>query len=144
MFADLYGDLGLPANEDDLKTNQRFEKLSRLPQLGIFVDEAHHAFGNALKKTQVGDNTDKSLRKTIDILAQNLESAGTHVVACYNYTGTPYIGKDVLPEVVYAFNLKDAIQERYLKTPEVNTYTNTRSEEFVKIAVKDFWIVQMV
>ncbi|WP_191112558.1 TnsA endonuclease N-terminal domain-containing protein [Acinetobacter lwoffii] len=138
VFADLYGDLGLPANEDDLKTNQRFEKLSRLPQLGIFVDEAHHAFGNALKKTQVGDNTDKSLRKTIDILAQNLESAGTHVVACYNYTGTPYIGKDVLPEVVYAFNLKDAIQERYLKTPEVNTYTNTRSEEFVKIAVKDF------
>ena len=27
-------------------TNQRFEKLMRLEQLGIFVDEAHHAFGN--------------------------------------------------------------------------------------------------
>jgi len=72
-LTELLGLLGLPANEDDLKTNQRFEKLSRLPQLGIFV-----------------------------------------------YTGTPYVGKDVLPEVVYAFNLKNAIQERYLISPEVN------------------------
>ena len=39
---------------------------------------------------------------------------------------------------MYAFNLKNAIQERYLKTPEVNSYTTTRTEEFVKIAVKDF------
>lgn len=140
-LTELLGDLGLPANEDDLKTNQRFEKLSRLPQLGIFVDEAHHSFGDALKKNQLGNNnskTDKSLRRTIDELSKNLEEAGTHVVACFNYTGTPYVGKDVLPEVVYAFNLKNAIQERYLKTPEVNSYTTTRTEEFVKIAVKDF------
>lgn len=140
-LTDLLGDLGLPANDDDLKTNQRFEKLSRLPQLGIFVDEAHHSFGDALKKNQLGNNnskTDKSLRRTIDELSKNLEEAGTHVVACFNYTGTPYVGKDVLPEVVYAFNLKNAIQERYLKSPEVNSYTTTRTEEFVKIAVKDF------
>lgn len=140
-LTELLGDLGLPANDDDLKTNQRFEKLSRLPQLGIFVDEAHHSFGDALKKNQLGNNnskTDKSLRRTIDELSKNLEEAGTHVVACFNYTGTPYVGKDVLPEVVYAFNLKNAIQERYLKTPEVNSYTTTRTEEFVKIAVKDF------
>ena len=26
--------------------------------------------------------------------------AGTRVVACFNYTGTPYIGQTVLPEVV--------------------------------------------
>ncbi|MDM1741308.1 TnsA endonuclease N-terminal domain-containing protein [Acinetobacter towneri] len=139
-FADLYGDLGLPANEDDLKTNQRFEKLSRLPQLGIFVDEAHHSFGQALKKDMMGGTTktDNSLRRTIDELAKNLNEAGTHVVACFNYTGTPYVGKDVLPEVVYAFNLKNAIQEHYLKSPAVHSYTTTRTEEFVKIAVKDF------
>lgn len=139
-FADLYGDLGLPANEDDLKTNQRFEKLSRLPQLGIFVDEAHHSFGQALKKDMMGGTTktDNSLRRTIDELAKKLNEAGTHVVACFNYTGTPYVGKDVLPEVVYAFNLKNAIQEHYLKSPAVHSYTTTRTEEFVKIAVKDF------
>ncbi|WP_168416667.1 TnsA endonuclease N-terminal domain-containing protein [Acinetobacter indicus] len=140
-FAELYGDLGLPTNEDDLKTNQRFEKLSRLPQLGIFVDEAHHSFGQALKKDMMGGGTtktDNSLRRTIDELAKNLNEAGTRVVACFNYTGTPYVGKDVLPEVVYAFNLKNAIQEHYLKSPAVHSYTTTRTEEFVKIAVKDF------
>lgn len=139
-FGDLYGDLGLPANEDDLKTNQRFEKLSRLPQLGIFVDEAHHSFGQALKRDMMGGTTktDNSLRRTIDELANNLKESGTRVVACFNYTGTPYVGKDVLPEVVYAFNLKNAIQEHYLKSPEVNSYTTTRTEEFVKIALKDF------
>ncbi len=36
-----------PEEEGELTTNQRFEKLCRLGQLGIYVDEAHHAFGKA-------------------------------------------------------------------------------------------------
>lgn len=138
---DLYG-FDHMATEDELKTNQRFEKLSRLPQLGIYVDEAHHAFGQHLAKDMgVGltkAQQQNSLRTTIDQLAVNLDKAGTHVVACYNYTGTPYIGKDVLPEVVYAFNLRDAIREKYLKIPKLHCYTNTRSSDFIKIVVKDF------
>ncbi len=130
------------ATEEELKTNQRFEKLSRLPQLGIYVDEAHHSFGAALAKdmgvglTKAQQQT--SLRTTIDQLAVNLDKAGTHVVACFNYTGTPYIGKDVLPEVVYAFSLRDAIREKYLKNTKLRTYNNARSTEFIKIVVKDF------
>ena len=46
---DLYG-FDEPEDEDALTTNQRFEKLRRLEQLGIYVDEAHHAFGTALAK----------------------------------------------------------------------------------------------
>ena len=46
---DLYN-FDQPEEEGDLTTNQRFEKLRRLEQLGIFVDEAHHAFGKALAK----------------------------------------------------------------------------------------------
>ena len=42
--------------------------------------------------------TDTSLRTTIDILAATLNTAGTRVVACFNYTGTPYVGREVLPE----------------------------------------------
>ncbi|MBK8454807.1 MAG: TnsA endonuclease N-terminal domain-containing protein [Thiofilum sp.] len=130
------------ATEEELKTNQRFEKLSRLPQLGIYVDEAHHAFGQNLAK-DMGVGITKaqlqtSLRTTIDQLAVNLNKAGTHVVACYNYTGTPYIGKEVLPEVVYAFNLRDAINEKYLKLPKLHSYSNTRTQDFIKIVVKDF------
>ena len=34
-----------PDDDDSLTTNQRYQKLQRLEQLGIYVDEAHHAFG---------------------------------------------------------------------------------------------------
>ena len=124
--------------EDDLIANQRFEMLKRLGNLGIYVDEAHHAFGNALKR-DFAETGETSLRKTINELAACLNAAGTHVVACYNYTGTPYVNNELLPEVVYTYSLKDAIDHRYLKQAEVNGYENTKSREFVKVAIADFW-----
>ncbi|MBQ6007041.1 MAG: DEAD/DEAH box helicase family protein [Kiritimatiellae bacterium] len=131
-------DLGGDAEtEDELIANQRFEMLKRLGNLGIYVDEAHHAFGKALEK----DFTEKgttSLRKTINELAACLEKAGTHVVACHNYTGTPYVNNVLLPEVVYTYSLKDAIDNRYLKQADVKGYTNTKSKEFLRIAIKGF------
>jgi hypothetical protein len=63
--ADLYA-FEEPEDEDALTTNQRFEKLRRLEQLGIYVDEAHHAFGTALAKDMGVQQTDTSLRRTID------------------------------------------------------------------------------
>jgi len=137
--ADLYG-FDEPDDEAELTTNQRFEKLTRLEQLGIYVDEAHHAFGADLAKDMgIGAKpTDTSLRTTIDKLAAKLKSAGTKVVACFNYTGTPYVGRTVLPEVVYAYGLKDAISNQYLKRVDLKGYANSRTAEFVKIAVDDF------
>jgi hypothetical protein len=137
--ADLYN-FDQPEEEGELTTNQRFEKLRRLEQLGIYVDEAHHAFGKALAKDMgVGArDTDTSLRTTIDVLAASLNTAGTRVVACYNYTGTPYVGRDVLPEVVYAYGLKEAIDKAFLKKVVLHGYSNTRTDEFVDIAVGRF------
>ena len=135
--ADLYA-FEEPEDEESLTTNQRFEKLRRLEQLGIYVDEAHHAFGATLAKDMGVQKTDTSLRRTIDELAASLERSGTHVVACYNYTGTPYVGQEVLPEVVYAFSLQDAIEQEFLKQVDIKSYTNTRSEEFIQIVVDDF------
>ncbi|MGL5511260.1 MAG: DEAD/DEAH box helicase family protein, partial [Microcoleaceae cyanobacterium] len=81
-----------PDDEQSLTTNQRFEKLKRITQLGIYIDEAHHAFGKDLSKDMGLDKSSKtSLRTTVDELASNLKLAGTKVVACYNYTGTPYV-----------------------------------------------------
>lgn len=124
--------------EDDLIANQRFEMLKRLTNLGIYVDEAHHAFGKKLE----GDFSEKgatSLRRTINELAACLTRAGTHVVACYNYTGTPYVNNVLLPEVVYTYSLKDAIDNRYLKKAEVNGYQHTKTKAFVRIVIEDFW-----
>ena len=137
--ADLY-DFDTPEEEGELTTNQRFEKLTRLGQLGIYVDEAHHAFGKKLAKDMgIGaKETDNSLRTTIDKLASRLNRAGTRVVACFNYTGTPYVGKTVLPEVVYAYGLSEAISNEYLKKADLHGYSNTKSEEFLRIAVDDF------
>lgn len=137
--ADLYG-FDQPEDEADLTTNQRFEKLRRLEQLGIYVDEAHHAFGKALAKDmgQGTKETDTSLRTTIDTLAASLRQSGTQVVACYNYTGTPYVGQEVLPEVVYAYGLREAIDKGFLKKVDLRSYKNTRSGEFVDIAVSQF------
>lgn len=123
--------------EDDLIANQRFEMLKRLTNLGIYVDEAHHAFGKTLEN-DFNEKGATSLRKTINRLAACLYATGTHVVACYNYTGTPYVNNVLLPEVVYTYSLKNAIDNRYLKKAEVHGYENTKSNEFVKIVVADF------
>ena len=135
--ADLY-DFDKPEDEADLSTNQRFEKLRRLEQLGIYIDEAHHAFGNQLAKDMGIKQTKTSLRTTVDLLAKSLEAAGTHMVACYNYTGTPYVGKEVLPEVVYAYGLQEAINKEFLKKVSLHGYTTTRDTEFVALAIDNF------
>jgi type III restriction enzyme len=97
-LGDLYGD-AMPQDADSLSTNQRFQKLQRLPQIGVYIDEAHHVFGTKLKSSLT------ALRTTVDELAASLEQTGTHMVACFNYTGTPYVGQEVLAEVVYAYGL---------------------------------------
>lgn len=137
QFSDLYESTE-PEDEAELSTNQRFEKLRRLGQLGIYVDEAHHAFGADLAKDMGLQSSKTSLRLTIDLLATSLERAGTHVVACYNYTGTPYVENQILPEVVYAFGLQESISKGYLKKVRIHGYTNPRSAEFVRIAIADF------
>jgi len=132
--ADLY-DLG---DEEGLSMNQRFQKLARLHQLGIYVDEAHHAFGKSLKKDMADHESKTSLRLTIDSLAKELKAAGTQVVACYNFTGTPYVENQLMPEVVYAYSLKDAISGQYLKTAKVTQVKNAKSLEFIRNAIRTF------
>lgn len=124
--------------DENLTSNQRFKKLSRLPQLGIYVDESHHAFGAKLEKDLYDRKKTTSLRLTIDGLAKNLERQGTHVVACYNFTGTPYSNNRLLPEVVYSYSLSQAINAEYLKQVNVTGFVNAKSREAVKAAVTEF------
>lgn len=122
-------------DESSLMDNQRFKKLCRLPQLGVYVDEAHHLFGADLEKQIRSGGTNKtSLRDTINLLAEN-----TSLVGCYNYTGTPYVENQVLPEVVYAYGLRESIQNGFLKDADPIGFENVRSEEFLTAAVTEFW-----
>lgn len=111
LLSSLYGNEDIDS-EDTLDAsllveNQRFKKLCRLPQLGVYVDEAHHLFGADLEKSLHSVGASKtSLRDTINLISEK-----TKIVACYNYTGTPYVKKQVLPEVVYSYGLKDSISK---------------------------------
>jgi len=134
-----YDDLYEVNSDADLMTNQRFEKLSRLHQIGIYVDEAHHAFGSKLEKDLLDVTATTSLRLTINELTKALEKRGTHVVACYNYTGTPFVKKQLLPEVVYSYGLKHAIDNKYLKRAIVYGLDNARTPEFVSMVLKEFF-----
>lgn len=126
--------------EGELLTNQRFQKLLRLKNLGIYVDEAHHLFGDKLRDDLSSSNP-SSLRLTINELAENLRTAGSSVVACYNYTGTPYVNNSLLPEVVYWFGLKESIDNSYLKKVNARVFDNIRGDAlaFCRIAISDFW-----
>lgn len=132
---------GSDDSEDDawddstLMDNQRFKKLCRLPQLGVYVDEAHHLFGADLEKQIRSSGANKtSLRDTINLLAAN-----TSIVACYNYTGTPYVKNQLLPEVVYAYGLRESIWNGYLKDADPIGFENVKSDEFLNAAVTKFW-----
>lgn len=127
-------------DEGDLIFNQRFEKITRLSQIGVFVDEAHHLFGKKLEQELYDDNeANTSLRNTINILAKRLNQKGTKLVGCYNFTGTPYVGKKVLPEVVYSYGLSEAVANKYLKEAEVFSFENVKNREFLRAVIKHFW-----
>lgn len=140
IMDDLY-DFTEISDAGELMINQRFEKLTRLPQIGIYVDEAHHMFGKELEKAFLKNNEKSSLRNTINELAYALEEKGTNVVACYNYTGTPYVNNSVLPEVVYYYGLRGAIYNGYLKNVDDEAYENVKSSEFIKRVIKDFFAI---
>lgn len=122
-------------DDSSLMDNQRFKKLCRLPQLGVYVDEAHHLFGADLEKQIRSSGANKtSLRDTINLLAAN-----TSIVACYNYTGTPYVKNQLLPEVVYAYGLRESIWNGYLKDADPIGFENVKSDEFLNATVTKFW-----
>ncbi len=135
VYGDGKGDEEDAWDETTLMDNQRFKKLCRLPQLGVYVDEAHHLFGADLEKQIRSSGPSKtSLRDTINLLAEN-----TSIVACYNYTGTPYVKNQLLPEVVYAYGLRESIWNGFLKDADPLGYDNVKSEEFLRGVITTFW-----
>lgn len=140
LLQQAFGDMGDEEDADFIDEsllidNQRFKKLCRLPQLGVYVDEAHHLFGaNLEKELRAGTAEKTTLRNTINELNKKAK-----IVACFNYTGTPYVNRQILPEVVYAYGLKESIAHGYLKDAYPMGYDNVKNEEFLRGAIKDFW-----
>jgi hypothetical protein len=129
----LGGIFGTKDQEESAKedvANQRLKTIASLPHLGIFSDEAHHTYGQAL------DQELKQVRKTVDYLAAN-----TDVVAVVNTTGTPYYRRQLLKDVVYWYGLSQGIKDGILKDvrDNIETYDNVTSRDFATEVVKDFF-----
>lgn len=60
-------------DERDVEINQRFQKIIRLKQLGVYVDEAHHMFGKELSASLNDISSESSLRYTINKIADVLK-----------------------------------------------------------------------
>lgn len=69
----------------------------------VLNDEAHHVFSQA----------DAATKKWLEFL-QKPDFGFRYVV---NFTGTPYIGDDYFPDVVYRYGIKQAIEDKVVKKP---------------------------
>ena len=128
------GFLQLHALEEaaEAEANLRLQTLASLPHLGVFSDEAHHTYGQAL------DAELKRVRQTVDYLAE-----ATNVVAVINTTGTPYFRRQPLKDVVIWYGLAEGIRDNILKDVAGNVYDyefdEANADEFVAEIVRDFF-----
>ena len=89
----------------ELEANLRLQKITRLPNLGIFSDEAHHTYGNEMDKEL------KRVRGTVNYINEE-----TNIIAVVNTTGTPYYKTQMLREVVAWYSLGEGIKDNILKS----------------------------
>ncbi len=89
----------------ELVANLRLQKITSLPNLGIFSDEAHHTYGNKI------DAELKRVRETVNYI-----DGKTKLVAVINTTGTPYAKRQMLREVVAWYSLGEGIRDNILKS----------------------------
>lgn len=89
----------------ELEANLRLQKITSLPSLGVFSDEAHHTYGNKI------DTELKRVRETVNYIHEK-----TKLVAVINTTGTPYAKKQMLREVVAWYSLGEGIRDNILKS----------------------------
>lgn len=121
----------LEKQEEEI-ANLRLQAVASLPHLGIFSDEAHHTYGQAMEVDL------KRVRQTVNYLHEN-----TNLVAVVNTTGTPYYQKQLLKDVVVWYSLSQGINDDILKDLSGNIYSyrfnDDNTDAFVAEVVRDFF-----
>ena len=134
------GDLGaLFASENKLDearsevANRRLQAIASLPHLAVFSDEAHHTFG----RTMADDL--KRVRQTIDYLHQR----SPNLVAVISTTGTPYLQRQPLRDVVFWYGLSAGIRDGILKSVagRIHGYSfqPAQAADFLAAVLDDFF-----
>lgn len=133
------GDLGAlfsDAKLDDARSevaNRRLQAIASLPHLAVFSDEAHHTFGRTMA------NDLKRVRQTIDYLHER----SPNLVAVINTTGTPYLQRQPLRDVVFWYGLSAGIRDGILKSVagQIHGYSfeSGQAPEFLAAVLDDFF-----
>ncbi len=133
------GDLGglvSPKKEDEARSevaNRRLQAIASLPHLAVFSDEAHHTFGRTM------ENDLKRVRQTIDYLHKN----SPNLIAVINTTGTPYLSRQPLRDVVYWYGLSAGIRDDILKSVgnQIHGYSfdAANTDKFLAAVLTDFF-----
>lgn len=98
------------------KANELKEAMSRIPEVGIFIDEAHHSYADEKCK--------RKIRIVLDVINKN-----NNIISCIGMSGTPYVPRTVtfrnstikledIQDIVYYYPLDKAI-ENFLKHPDI-------------------------
>ncbi|GIV65161.1 MAG: hypothetical protein KatS3mg046_421 [Bellilinea sp.] len=123
-------------DEKSRSANELRHLLGKIPNLGIHIDEVHHATDDEIKLRQV---------------VTRWASTG-NVVNVLGYSGTPYLeGAERIPaapgvdlqftqitNTVYYYPLVRAIQ-RFLKKPEIKTASGLPPREVIRRGVQEFY-----
>lgn len=111
--------------------NRRLQAIASLPHLAVFSDEAHHTYGAGMEKSL------KRVRETINYLHRQ-----TNLVAVVNTTGTPYLKRQPLLDVVFWYGLSTGIRDGILKSVagHIHAYTfdNQSLDDFLAAVLDDF------
>lgn len=111
--------------------NRRLQAIASLPHLAVFSDEAHHTYGAGMEKSL------KRVRETINYLHRR-----TNLVVVVNTTGTPYLKRQPLLDVVFWYGLSAGIKDGILKsvTGNIHAYTfdNQSLDDFLAAVLDDF------
>lgn len=125
VLDDVLGILQEISNNDDLMSNQRFEKLTRLSQMGIYVDEAHHMFGADLAEV-AKYFPDIRCTEVARILRESEEGIDKILVAVNEHNDIIY--DKIVPtifEALYRVNkeiVKENVDVKLLKKPKEGGY----------------------
>lgn len=111
--------------------NRRLQAIASLPHLAVFSDEAHHTYGAGMEKSL------KRVRETINYLHRQ-----TNLIAVVNTTGTPYLKRQPLLDVVFWYGLSTGIKDGILKpvAGHIHSYKfdNQSLDDFLAAVLDDF------
>ena len=131
------GFLKIPQKEAEYKnSNELREALSKIPQLGVILDEVHHSYSS-------NGNAEKKLRQAVDILNQH-----QNINSVIGLSGTPYVKTNLtineqkirlnqIQDTVYNYPLNLGIGN-FLKIPKIKS-KDTADKDFVHQALSDFF-----